>query len=269
MEENKRISDLFERARTEAPKTSFDEAKKHLLAASAVGSIGILAKWAALSAKFKFISMITAISILTMTSVMIFSNGDKKSANTLNNNRLIHSTKVSVEDDARDDSIEQASIEITSISKSGDQGTEKTVPYARFENYALMDVLGIRGMDIQDRSKQKQPTKSQFSLNPEQSGDSLAMKRFEISEKSTDKEIAAIQSQAIDAGLEFTFNTKIRRDKIKRLNLNMKKGNQKWMSKISGTDSFSFTFGWWEDSEGQFVKYICDDDLARICGECD
>ncbi|MFK7786989.1 MAG: hypothetical protein AB8B56_17845, partial [Crocinitomicaceae bacterium] len=73
MEENKRISDLFERARTEAPKTSFEDVKGHFIATGAVAGVGLLAKWAAVSLKLKVIIMSSTLITLTVSGLLVTS----------------------------------------------------------------------------------------------------------------------------------------------------------------------------------------------------
>lgn len=274
METNERMDELFSRARTQAPKTSYEQTSQAFqVGIAALAGGGILSKWAALSLKFKLISMTTVISIISVTSVLVVSTLSTKNVE----KQPIKSSDKEIQYTPKNEAeMIQEDSETKEISLSQNQQPSMNATHEKSQetiheafNVSGLEKLGISMIprDLQAFNRKLAPTS--MIKQPKIAQDSLTMKLFEISEKTTNAEIEAIKQQAVAAGLEFDFSTKVRQDKIKKLDLHMKKGNNKWMSKISGTDSFSFTFGWWEDSEGKYVKYICDDDLARICGDCD
>lgn len=277
MEQNKRISELFELARNEAPTTSFNELKGEFLTHLAAGGAGMAGatiaqkslwtKWLAASFKLKVIIMTTVVSVLTISGIVI---GTQLTSNS------------SVEQ-KRTDNLPAETIEIIEV--RSENGIEKTIVYNDKNEVMTVSI---------DSSEEAKSSAQRIKLNPKHvqivenaklsdkvlidakpklttkssATDSLTMKKFEINERTSDQEILKMKEQAIAAGMEFTFDTKKRNNKIKRLTLNMSKNGSKWMSKISGTDSFSFEFGWWEDANGKFVKFLCDEDLEIACGDC-
>lgn len=261
MEENKRISDLFERARTEAPKTSFEEVKKHVIAASAVGGVGILAKWTALSFKLKSIIMIATLSTLTISTILIVSQLTPSPKSVGGNTDRSQKGGGEIVEIRSEDGIQSTIVyneknEVLEVSI--DSSTEVI-------SYAERIKLKINEPESLDNFKdaEKSPIVMLPSVNDNANlSDSLTMRQYKISEKTSREEIEKIQKLAIAAGLEFNYSAKIRNNKIKRLTINMKKSDKKWMSKISGSKSFNFNFGWWEDSDGHFVKFLCNKDLT-------
>ncbi len=277
MEQNKQLSDLFELARNEAPKKEFSDLKGEFLATIAVGGTGVAtaviakkslwAKWLAASFKFKAIIMVTTLSTLTISGIIV--------ATQLTSNPSV------VREQTEFQPQEQAEI----IEIRSEDGIEKTIVYNEKKEVMNISIdssteAKATAQRIKLSTKQPEALKSIHSenrvpidaqlriYNKVLAADSLTMKKFLITEISTNEEIQKIQEQAIAAGMEFTFETKVRDKKIKRMTLNMKKDNNKWMSKITGTDSFSFEFGWWEDADGKFVKFLCDEERERICGDC-
>jgi len=267
MEENTRISDLFDRARNEAPKTSFDEMKGHFLATSTVAGTGILVKWAAASFKLKVIIMTSVVSILTISGVLIASQF--KSTPVLEESTVekLPQNEVEIIEVKSEDGIQKTTVynekrEVLKVEIDSSNEAKQKAQEMR------LDPEGPRTIDFQTAPKRTITSLKPPTVNPTVDSDSLVLKKFMINETTSNEEIEKIQQQAISAGLEFTYNTRIRQSKIKRLHLKMKKGGSHWSSHITGTDSFSFDFGWWEDAEGNFVRFICKKDLNIGCGDC-
>ena len=86
------------------------------------------------------------------------------------------------------------------------------------------------------------------------------MKVFEITHRTTTQELELIQKQATEAGIDFNYTARVKKDIVKRISMNMKinNGNSTWNSDISGTNSFRFTFGWWEDETGKVRRFLTD-----------
>lgn len=258
MEENKRISDLFEAARTEAPKTSFDEVKNHLIAASAVGSVGIVAKFMAASIKFKVIIMIGVFSVLTISGILITTQ--------ISGNHVIQ-TNSALKNEAKKD---------LNIEVKRENGIERTIIYD--ENDRVVQISVDSSNETSERAeslelKTNSPTRikngemkseivehSQQKRNYPAIAQDSSMKVFEITDKTTLNELEAIQAQADAAGLSFNYTARVKKDKLKRISLKMKinNGNSTWNSEISGTSSFRFTFGWWENESGQVRRFLTD-----------
>lgn len=272
MEENKRISDLFERARNEAPKTSFDDMKSNFLTVGAVGGVGIIAKWAAASFKLKAIIMITLFSTLTISGIMIAA-------------QLTPTTEV-VEVKA-DKNLES---EIEYIEISNLDGIKKTVIFD--ENDQVLEVMI-------DSTKKVNPkvttTTTKIELTAEEpellqkmvlapgnqlielkknapivliSTDSLVMKKFKITDKTTSEDLEKIAKQARAAGIIFDYSARIRGNSIKKVQLDMKidqpDDSSDWSTSISGK-TFTYVFGWWEEKNGTAVRFITNKETMASC----
>lgn len=268
MEENKRIADLFERARTEAPKTSFDEAKKHLLAASAVGSVGIIAKFMAASFKVKAIIMLGIVSTLTVSGLLIFNSGSDGALRVFQGSELDSSLQGPQCTTCLDK--QSASVEISSAN-----GIEKTVVFDD-QNQVINVTIDSSNKTRKPIQIEKLASKQLVNVPMEESGsiqssnfkeftskranpaDSLTFKKFTITHNTSAEELKNISAQAKDAGIEFAYDTRIRRGVIKKIEIAMvlNSGNDKskWGAKISGSSSFSFEFGWREDASGKAVN---------------
>lgn len=274
--EDHQLSDLFDSARNETPVTHFSEMKSSFLEQVAVGSTGISAavvakqslwkKWLAYSFKLKVIIMTSAVSILTFSTLFVTGQFSKTTSYEAQN--------------VSEPSFEKSEmIEILS-----EDGVQKTIVYNEKSEVVKVTIdsfadtksteqkITLHTIEPEMLENNKVVTIDPVRIEPKASttvaSDSLNIKKFMISEKTTNEEIERIQQQAITAGIEFTFNTKIRNNKIKRLTMQMKKNGHRWSSKITGTDSFSFDFGWLEDANGKFVKFLCKDDLTMNCGDC-
>lgn len=274
--EEQQLSDLFESARNETPVTHFSEMKSSFLEQVAAGSTGVSAavvvkqslwkKWLAYSFKLKVIIMTSAVSILTFSTLFITNQFNTTTSNDTQNVSEPQLEKSEMIEIVSEDGVQktivyneksevvQVTIDSFADTKSIDQKlTLHTIEPEMLENNRVVTI---------------DPTRIEPKTSTKVASDSLHIKKFLISEKTTNEEIERIQKQAIAAGIEFTFNTKVRNNKIKRLTMQMKKNGHRWSSKISGTDSFSFDFGWWEDANGKFVKFLCKDDVTMNCGDC-
>lgn len=274
MEENKRISDLFERARTEAPKTSFEEVKKHVVAASTVGSVGILAKWAALSFKLKSIIMVTTLSTLTISTLLVISQFNESSGK------------------AENSSISNRTQSEHNLEIHSENGIQKTIVYD--ENNSIVEVivdssdqLDADGESIRYLSPvELLPFETVEVINEDLEGielvegttplvdvekDSLVMKRFDISDKTTEEELDQMQAAAADAGISIQFNARIRRGTLKRLSLVMsilEDGKRKYKrSCVYKAKTFSFQTGWMEDKNGQVIRFLNKDEVKPFCAK--
>ena len=95
------------------------------------------------------------------------------------------------------------------------------------------------------------------------------MKRFEISEKTTNKELEQIQAVAQAAGISFQFSTRIRNSKLRRLSLNMSiqsDGKRKYKrSCVYKAKTFSFETGWIEDENGKVIRFLNKNEVKPFC----
>lgn len=262
MEENKRISELFDRARTQAPQASYADVKRAFLTASAAGGVGILAKWAGTTFKFKLIFMITTLSTLTIGGILI-------------------ATQLTGNPNSKDMKPDVAHPKpTTNIEVRHENGVQETTIYD--ENDRIVKVLVDSSRAAADKSDNRgevtaippnQPKAIKNGTKPSEiiretpkkrivlaNVQDSSMKVFEITDKTSLDELAAIQAHADAAGLSFNYTARVKKDKLKRISLTMKieEGNSTWNSDISGTNSFRFTFGWWEDETGKVRRFLTD-----------
>jgi|GEM_PF-5034592 len=272
MEENKRISDLFDRARNEAPKTSFDDMKSNFLTAGTVGGIGIIAKWAAASFKFKAIIMITLLSTLTISGIMIAA-------------QLTPTTEVV---EVKVDKNWESEIEYIEISNQG--GIKKTVIFD--ENDQVLEVMidstkkvspkvTIMTAKVELTTKEPELIQKMVVVPGNQlielkknapitliSTDSLVMKKFKITHKSTSEDLAKIAKQARAAGITFDYKVQFRKNELRKVKIDMDfeglSGSNDWSTSISGK-TFTYVFGWWEEKNGKAVRFITNKETMAGC----
>lgn len=261
MEENKRISELFDRARTQAPQTSYADVKKAFLFASTVGGASLLAKWAASSFKFKLIFMITTLSTLTVGGLLIVTQltGNPNPIN-VKSDLAKHENTLNIEV-KRENGVQQTTIydEHDRIVKVIVDSSEKQTDRGGAVTISPNQPKAIKNGTIEPEIIRETPKTIQKRAN---TSDSLVMKKYEITDKTTSKELELIQEAATEAGIEFNYTARVKKDIIKRISMDMKieDGKACWNSTISGTDSFSFVFGWWEDGSGKAVRFLSNDD---------
>ena len=94
---------------------------------------------------------------------------------------------------------------------------------------------------------------------------------FEITENTTEAEMEEIQRLARNAGIDFNYTIKWKESKIKKLELEMaldtKDSNESKNINIStdgDDDSFTYSFGWYEDSKGKVTSFT--DDETEVMG---
>ncbi len=267
MEENKQISDLFERARNEAPKTSFEEMKKHVLSTGAVGGVGIIAKWAAASFKFKAIVMIAILSTLTVSGILIITQlaNPTGTAAKKQENGIIHTEqnfeilsedgvqKMTIYDE--NDKVVQVIVDSSENVKHKDQAVNLSVK--ELELLTASDNTSNSRVVMYDET-----SKRGIVANP------LKERKFTITQNTTSEELKNIMKQARDAGIDFGYETRVRKGVIKKITMSMiikaESGTSEWHSKISGSKSFSFKFGWNENDFGKAISFISSCD--RIIG---
>lgn len=267
MEENERISDLFERARNEAPKTSFEEVKKHVIAASAVGGAGIVAKLTSISFKLKVIIMLVTLSTLTISGILIVTQLNStvesklvnhKTVQTQNNKNLKIFSENGIQKTVHYDENNQV-LEVILDSSDANNSSDKN-----FEE--SIDVLPFESINaISDEKDGTGIVNQPVSIN---SGDSLVMRRFDFSDKTTEDELEAFSSAAQAAGIRIDYTARIRRNSVKRLSLVMsltEEGKRKCeRACVYKADSFTFQTGWMEDSEGNAVRFLKDDECKPL-----
>ncbi len=258
MEENKRISDLFERARNEVPKTSFEDMKKHVLSAGATGGVGIIAKWAATSFKFKAIVMITTLSTLTISGILIVTQLANPTGSTVKNQEdgIIHTEqnfeilsedgvqKMTIYDD--NDKVVQVIVDSSGNVKHKDQ---VNMSVKELELLIASDNTSNPPLVVYNKT-----SKRDVVTNP------LKERKFTITQNTTSEELKNIMEQARDAGIDFDYETRVRKGIIKKITMSMiikaESGTSEWHSKISGSKSFCFMFGWNENDSGKAISLI-------------
>lgn len=263
MEENKRISDLFERARNEAPKTSFEDVKGHFLATGAVAGTGLLAKWAAASFKLKAIIMTSTLITLTISGLLVSSyvNSNPVNEDPIKQNEIIVPQE-------NLEIIQEDGVKETIIYDDKDQVLEVIVDSsnkfsAPIENKELMETpivvepnsLTVAPDPIPSLSPTMDP-KIEKADKPEKE------RRFTITEKTSKEELEKIKTLAENAGIRMTYTARIKKNIIKRLsmnwNLNGDSGRSNWSITVSGDDDFSVEVGWEENDKGQATGFLDD-----------
>lgn len=261
MNKDKYIENLFETARNEAPKVSVQEMKLSFVSAIGGTSAGW---WTSISLKSKII-MISLLCSIGITAGILVGLNNKSAENTSNSSqKIIEFTQnqinmdVSVQDDSIHEIIYDDAENVVNESKKAKSSAQNlSLKPESLKSIQLHELPKIITQNSEEHQKLKEELNSLV--------DTLSKREFFFSEKTTLKEIQAVEKLAQAAGLNFEYDVKIRRDKIKRLKIKMESNGKKWMSKIVGTDSFSFNFGWHEDKEGKFVEFICDKDLTMDC----
>ncbi|MFD1553425.1 hypothetical protein DNU06_07075 [Putridiphycobacter roseus] len=95
---------------------------------------------------------------------------------------------------------------------------------------------------------------------------------FVINENTDTDELAKIRDQAVAAGIDFVYTAKVKRNEIKKLDLNMKledeEGNSKQsqfhITKSKG-EVFSITLAWYENEKGEAVAFSKSKDKKKNC----
>ncbi len=285
MEENKRISELFDRARTQAPQASYADVKRTFLAASAAGGVGIIAKWAGTTFKFKLIFMITTLSTLTIGGILIATqltgnpkatdmkpdvahpkpttnievrheNGVQETTIYDENDRIVKVLVDSSEHRLRSLRLHFDKLNVSRSVSAVGSVADKLDNRGEVTAIAPNQPKTIKNGTIPSETVRETPKKRNAAANVQDS----SMKVFEITQRTTTQELELIQKQATEAGIDFNYTARVKKDIVKRISMNMKinDGNSTWNSEISGTNSFRFTFGWWEDESGKVRRFLTD-----------
>jgi hypothetical protein len=268
MEENKRISDLFERARTEAPKTSFEDVKGHFLATSAVAGTGLLAKWAAASFKFKAIVMVTILSTLTISTVLIVS-----SISSATQSEIKHESEVLDSGDQTIEILNENGVKKKTVYDENNSVLEVIVDSSKqwnkdgelINHESAVELLPFEVTEVVNEDLEGiEVVEGAISLVDAEE-DSLTMQRFTISNKTTEEELEAMKKAAMEAGVSIQFSARIRRSTLKRLSLVMSieaDGKRKYKrSCVYKAKTFSFQTGWMEDDNGKAIRFLEEDEI--------
>lgn len=271
MEENKRISDLFERARTEAPKTSFDDVKGHFLAAGTVTGVGLLAKWAAASLKLKVIIMTSTLITLTISGLLVTSalNSNPAQKETKDQKDVIipmENLEIIQEDGIKetifyDDKDQVLEIIVDSSSKLNDEA-EASVPNTVSE-------LNTHQLTSSEREINLAPPVTAKTTNSSEGEEEAKERRFVITEKTSTTELEEIQELAEKAGIKMEYNARIKKNIIKRISMTWKLNNENcnsnWQISVTGDDDFRLEVGWKENDKGEAIGFL--NDKRYECGD--
>lgn len=265
MEENKRITNLFERARTEAPKTSFESVKGHFLATSAVAGTGLLAKWAALSFKLKVLIMTSTLIILTISGLVISSNLKETTTQERHGTQKEYLTpqenlEITQEDGVREtifyDNEDQV-VEIIVDSSEKLKELDETLDSPQIPTPADEPMVPKVA-----QSSLIQPKAPETDTNNSKMETSSTVRRFEITENTTEEELNEIRKLAQAAGITMKYNARIKRNIIKRISmtwiLECEGRTSNWSLSVSGDDDFSVEVGWEENEKGQAISFLSD-----------
>lgn len=273
-----RLDELFMSAREQAPEASYEETKKDFVTGLAVAgaSVGILAKWSALSIQTKAIVMLSTLGFISAatTAVVLIASSEEKA------------TPVIVPEE-RVRQIEQQDQHFIEIIENE---TDQKKYYNAYENGVViwsdtdelvfpqtpelpevMDDFPESSEFPETPSTDNQETAAPFPATPrtpeapkaEQSanpGEDDGMVVFTISDESTTEDFERIKKAATEAGVRFHYDIRIRKSKIRRCEicivLETKDGNRcRTSSKIKGSFS-NYTIGWLLDDDGKASELI-------------
>jgi hypothetical protein len=263
MSENKRIDQLFDSARMETPKTAYNETKSTLLKATGVGVFGtLLLKWGFLSTKLKAIIMVASIGLLTVSVGLIFTSfGKEETKNRLNPVQLSQA-EVSVQNVEIENT---GSVETTTYLDEENNIIKVVVDSQKERKAADISMLPIDSFVLKPRIDVLEIPLAGLAIKPIIKDSTIADSTgnrvvFRITEKTTSEELETIFDKAKQAGLDVDYNTRIRRNVIKKINWSMsidkKEGRKNWNSTISSSKAFSCMVGWIEDESGKAVDFI-------------
>lgn len=265
MEENKRISDLFERARNEAPKTSFEDVKGHFLATGVVAGTGLLAKWAAASFKLKVIIMTLTLITLTVSGLLVSSY--------VNSNPVNEAPTKEYEIIVPQDNLEiiqEDGVKETIIYDDKDQVVEVIVDSsnkfsAPIKNKDLTVIETPIVLEPHILTVDPDPIPSltpKIEVKIEKSDSSANERRFTITEKTSKEELEKIKTLAENAGIRMTYTARIKKNTITRLsmhwNLNADNEKSNWniTTACNDDDGFNLEVGWKENDKGQAISLL-------------
>lgn len=263
MNENKRIDQLFDIARVEKPKVAYQETKAILLKATGAGILGaLLLKWGFLSTKLKAIIMIGSIGFITVSVGLVVTTMGTGELKNKSNNVQMSQAEVNVQNmevenngnvekttylDERDNVIKV--VIDSQMERKADNSFVLPIDTIRFKRSVDVLEIPLKGTSVTSFVKD--------SITANSAGKRVV---FRVTEKTTAEELESIFEKAKSAGLKVDYNTKIRRNLIKRIHWKMsitrEDGESDWMTNITTSDSFSCMIGWMQDESGKAIGFI-------------
>lgn len=267
-EQKNRLDQLFDSARSQEPKVSYDQVSKRLIPALAVGVfVGLFAKWAAYSLKTKVIIMLSSVSLLGSVAVY-----------------TVMQLNAPTQPTQKEKAIAVAEPTVVEVSIQDENGVIETFTYEDDELVAssVMDTLSSeastlvavptipKGSEVTS-SSQKLTQKSEhvddrgyIHKTPENLEDSLSKQVFSINEKTSDEDLKRIKQIASEAGVVMKYTSTRRRGTIKKiqLELQLSKGesdnqeNSTINSTVKTNKTFEYYFGWEEDANGKATTFL-------------
>jgi hypothetical protein len=279
-EENQRLDQLFESARNQAPQASYEQTKKVFVGSLATGAaVGILAKWATFSIKLKMMIMVSTVGILSFVTVFSLNSGSTNQTEPLTtpntgkeatpietiteNEDETHIEQVTIitsEDNEVKRIIEsktivnepeeEETVSAESTTEEKDDSTDILIPVTTEKTTLFGKADDLFILDESDDSTQLFPENK-----PKTQGSTSGEVLFKVSSTSTEADFKTIREAAEAAGIRFTYNLRIRKNKIKHcefsINYTGEDGQRCWKSfKINGRFK-DFRIGWYVDENGK------------------
>lgn len=270
-----RLDELFMTAREQTPEASYEETKKDFVAglAAAGTSVGILAKWSALSIQTKAIVMLSTlgfISAATTAVVLIASSEEKTTPVIVPEERVRQFEKqdehfIEIIENENDQKKYYNAYENNVVIWSD---TDEFVFPQSPETPEVSDVFPDSPDFPEPSSVSDQKTITPFPSTPKTPdatkeippGDDDGMVVFTISDESTVEDFERIKQAATEAGVRFSYDVRVRKSKIRRCEISIlletKDGKRcRTTSKIKGSFA-NYTIGWLLGDDGKAVELI-------------
>lgn len=284
LDENNSLDILFQSAREEAPKLSFEDTKGVFLKSLALGGAGLLtAKGLAYLIKLKFsVIMFSTIGIVATTAVIMQvvnptpekinqSISGEKIELSQNNPEIISPEVILID---QDDSLLKNENEV--IVPEVEMIEElPTFLVTEFPMIMPKSIEPVKPSVISTIQSPRLLAKAE--VNEEMAAD-IVKYQVVVTEKTTDKELLALEEKALAAGIDYTYSAKRRGNNIKKLTIKMIIYDEDGERKVStfylkNANSFNFQIGWME-LDGKATGFIkrdncCNNTTASICIDTD
>lgn len=254
-ENQNRLDHLFDAARNEEPKTSFNDVQKTFVAATSLGIIGLIINWIVGASKVAKIGiMISTITAVTVGVTMIVSSPKIVENNVPILNDTNHKTVLVVNDEPEEQ--EESVIEFGEIQQDSP---------AQVAKKPLQHILQT-GLDFRPaKSIHTQTNEDKFIVYAPTVEKEKKTVVFTINENTQPEYFDEIKAEAEKAGVRFNHKTKYRKSIVRKTEIMMvinhpKNGRSSQKIVISGGKTFSHTFGWVVDENGKAVEVYSEDD---------
>lgn len=243
------MEQLFQSARTQAPKYAYSDASKMLTTGLALGATTVGHAKLLSSSLFKSKLIIMSVSAVIVTSAVLVysvtSNSEKESLNELSPTNKVE-------------------VAIPSPISNEEQRSETIAFNSILPSEAIPNLLDNSESNVEINPPNS--VKSTPSVDVYTQPRTLFVKtnrqiRFTITERTTLEELNFIKEKAKEAGLTLSHSVKIRNNAIRTLNLTIRDENGSLINRYTAGKSlrqspFSFDLGWSVDESGKFLGFV-------------